>query len=58
MVHRRNKSISRGFSEKHDISDTIFWLFLVVVVAAVVGGGGGICNTVFFQTCDKQLVLV
>lgn len=58
MVHRRNKSISRGFSEKHDISDTIFWLFLVVVVAAVVVGGGGICNTVFFQTCDKQLVLV
>lgn len=59
MVHRRNKSISRGFSEKHDISNTIFWLFLVVVVAVVVvGGGGGICNTVFFQTCDKQPVLV
>lgn len=58
MVHRRNKSISGGFSEKHDISDTIFWLFLVVVVAAVVVVGGGICNTVFFQTCDKQLVLV
>lgn len=54
MVHVRNKSISRGFGEKHDIFDTIFWLFLVVVVI----GGGGVCNTVFFQTCDKQLVLV
>lgn len=28
--------MSRGFSEKHEVSDTVFWLFFVVVVLLLV----------------------